>query len=124
MALLLSFIQFITLLTLLMIKKSVPINSYVSECSVASFDVPQGCFLGTLLFSIYIFSKCLKLFHFYCYVDDAQLYYSFPPCSVLILPIKIFLHSLIVIIKRQSLEKLLEEWLVCVYFNKFLDPYT
>ena len=64
----------------------VNINGSTSERRVLKFNVPQGLFLGPLLFSLYtsplsdIASKHELSFHFYA--DDRQLYVTFETSSL------------------------------------------
>ena len=64
----------------------VNINGSTSERRVLKFNVPQGLFLGPLLFSLYtsplsdIASKHELSFHFYA--DDRQLYVTFKASSL------------------------------------------
>ena len=64
----------------------VNINGSTSERRVLKFSVPQGLFLGPLLFSLYtsplsdIASKHELSFHFYA--DDRQLYVTFETSSL------------------------------------------
>ena len=64
----------------------VNINGSTSERRVLKFNVPQGLFLGPLLFSLYtsplsdIASKHELSFHFYA--DDRQLYVTFEASSL------------------------------------------
>ena len=64
----------------------VNINGSTSERRVLKFNIPQGLFLGPLLFSLYtsprsdIASKHELSFHFYA--DDRQLYVTFEASSL------------------------------------------
>lgn len=63
-------------------------SNYRSSLSHLNFGVPQGSFLGTLLFLVYMIplqhiSSAFKEVSYTCYTDDFHLYIHFKPNEVL-----------------------------------------